>query len=473
MNPLYLPFFIIVTLCISCNDTITEPIKNNTLPDTTILQIEINGINDSLHIQLEKFHAETWIGTKTLHKVDKPIYQSFAKDEYGLYRFSTNGKPSNQFLIGGEDTITIRAKYQDIIQGKVYIANSIQNEWHDNLQTLNTKHHSKNDSLFKAHAIISYNTTDYYAQKALIRNEMKQNWKAYNDTLKQIQTILQNTYLGETIIPMYLRAPNFESPENGVMYDNHWTYFFKHFFKHFPLDNATILAYPKFNQSLFEYLQLYKGNGIDDFLLGADNILIDQRIESNVRDYMTRFFAGYYMQQGYKETAEQILDAHIKGCADDAIDKLRENDIYRRGLSLSTQVPDFTIKDYQSNPISLSKTYKDNRLTLLYFWRTNCTHCEAEHQNLQELYKIYKSEKFEIIGISIDENKKDFNQTIEKFNMPWIKIGGEKKVAEIHQSYYVLSTPSNFLINQEGILKGKNLTTEELRKTIASSNAYN
>ena len=62
---------------------------------------------------------------------------------------------------------------------------------------------------------------------------------------------------------------------------------------------------------------------------------------------------------------------------------------------------DFTLKDLEGNPITLSQIYKEN-IVLLNFWATWCLPCAKELPHLQRMFDTYKDKGLQILTINVD-----------------------------------------------------------------------
>ena len=130
-------------------------------------------------------------------------------------------------------------------------------------------------------------------------------------------------------------------------------------------------------------------------------------------------------------------------------------------IQIQNSAPHFSQSDNNSKIFSLSD-YK-GKYILLDFWASWCGPCRAENPNMLKAYKKYKKWGFEIIGISLDVDKRKWIQAIKEDNLPWKQVsdlkGGENKVALL---YGIESIPMNFLIDPNGIIIAKNLRGEDL-----------
>ena len=113
-------------------------------------------------------------------------------------------------------------------------------------------------------------------------------------------------------------------------------------------------------------------------------------------------------------------------------------------------------------------TFK-SKLVLVDFWFSNCGPCISQFPSLIEIYKKYKYENFEIVSISSDRLEKYENlQRVSALNkLPWLNLWDENGV--ICDELSIRSFPTNLLINENGIIIRRNISTTELRELIADN----
>ncbi len=137
-----------------------------------------------------------------------------------------------------------------------------------------------------------------------------------------------------------------------------------------------------------------------------------------------------------------------------------------KDVSLDQPMADFTQPDTSGNAIRLSKV-KD-QYTLLEFWASNCAPCRAENPDMVRMYKQYSDYGFEIVGVSLDQQKKEWIKAINQDKLPWVNVsdlkGNQNDAALI---YGVNAMPSNFLIDPSGIIVDKDLRGDKLEKKLA------
>ena len=138
-----------------------------------------------------------------------------------------------------------------------------------------------------------------------------------------------------------------------------------------------------------------------------------------------------------------------------------------KGLRAVTgkQAPNFTQNNIDGQPVSLSK-YK-GRYVLIDFWASWCGPCRKENPNLVAVYNQFKNKNFTIIGISLDEHRKDWLKAIEDDKLTWEQLSDLRGWANATAALYaVKAVPQNFLIDPEGNIIAQDLRGDELKKQL-------
>ena len=134
-------------------------------------------------------------------------------------------------------------------------------------------------------------------------------------------------------------------------------------------------------------------------------------------------------------------------------------------LSVGAIAPDFSQNSAEDKPLKLSSTR--GKYILVDFWASWCGPCRQENPELVSVYQEFKGNNFDILGVSLDNDREKWLQAIEKDQLTWMHVsdlkGWDNAVAK---EYIIQSIPSNFLLDPEGKIVAKNLRAKELRKKL-------
>jgi peroxiredoxin len=110
---------------------------------------------------------------------------------------------------------------------------------------------------------------------------------------------------------------------------------------------------------------------------------------------------------------------------------------------------DFTLKDLQNQPVSLSQW--DGKVILLNFWATWCPPCRKEMPDFMELREELHGQGFEVIGVAIDraDPVQDF---IDEIGVEYPILLAELEGLQIMKAYgnQLTTLPYTVLIDRQG-----------------------
>ena len=91
------------------------------------------------------------------------------------------------------------------------------------------------------------------------------------------------------------------------------------------------------------------------------------------------------------------------------------NDMRAANLKEGSIAPDISGRTTEGKEFSLSDF--GDKYILLDFWASWCNPCRKEIPNLKKLYKEYADKGFQIISISIDKKKADWEKALKALNI--------------------------------------------------------
>jgi thiol-disulfide isomerase/thioredoxin len=136
--------------------------------------------------------------------------------------------------------------------------------------------------------------------------------------------------------------------------------------------------------------------------------------------------------------------------------------------------------EMRQKPLELSFTAVDGRkidladlrgkVVLVDFWATWCPPCVEEAPALVEAYQKFKDQGFEIIGISLDEDKSALEKFTEEKGMTWPQFfDGKGWENELAVRFKIQTVPTMWLLDREGKLADPSPRGERLERAIESA----
>lgn len=133
--------------------------------------------------------------------------------------------------------------------------------------------------------------------------------------------------------------------------------------------------------------------------------------------------------------------------------------------------------ELKSKPVALEFTAVDGRgvdlalmrgkVVLVDFWASWCGPCIAEMPNVVATYAKLKAKGFEVVGISLDEDKAKMEASAKEHAMTWPSyfdgLGWKNKIST---KYGIDSIPATWLIDKKGMLRQTSLRGPALEEEV-------
>ena len=194
-------------------------------------------------------------------------------------------------------------------------------------------------------------------------------------------------------------------------------------------------------------------------------------IIDNLDSYMSALLLEVFMIEN-KVNKDSIIDVYesfsnrikVSDVGKNIADLLSQ---YENPIEVGETAPDFTAPSINGSNVTLSEEVSKNNVTLLDFWAAWCRPCRVENPNLVRLYKSYNKDGFDIIGVSLDRTKEQWEQAVEDDNLLWTQVSNLNFWNDpIARRYSIRAIPQSFLIDKQGVVIGKNLRGNDLEESI-------
>lgn len=136
------------------------------------------------------------------------------------------------------------------------------------------------------------------------------------------------------------------------------------------------------------------------------------------------------------------------------------------GLNVGSIAPNISLPTPGGEELSLQSLR--GKYVLVDFWAAWCGPCRTENPNVVAAYEKYRSDKFTILGVSLDYKKEKWIEAIKNDNLTWNHVSDLKGWESIAaRAYNVQAIPANFLIDPQGKIIARNLTKNDLHTKLA------
>lgn len=201
--------------------------------------------------------------------------------------------------------------------------------------------------------------------------------------------------------------------------------------------------------------------------------VLDSSLTASVRNYMdsTRnYYASVYFFESQlmdNNTYEEVLGFYdrltdrVKQSAPGLALKKKIDDMGR--VSVGGIAPNFKAPTPDGRELSLYDLR--GHVVLLDFWASWCGPCLAEMPNVKEIYRKYHDKGLEILGVSLDSDRKPWLASIEKNELNWHHVSTLNKFdCPIAQQFRVTGIPRMYIIDKNGKIIAQDLRGEDLSR---------
>ncbi|RFS21907.1 TlpA family protein disulfide reductase [Chitinophaga silvatica] len=140
-------------------------------------------------------------------------------------------------------------------------------------------------------------------------------------------------------------------------------------------------------------------------------------------------------------------------------------------LKIGESAPAIALPAVNGDTLSLSSL--KGKLVLIDFWATWCSPCVEEQPVLKSIYEKFgnkvKEGKFEILGVSLDKSKDNWQKGIDQLQITWPQISDLKFwKSPVAKDYGIEGLPFNVIINEKGKIVAINLHGKALETFISN-----
>ena len=393
--------------------------------------------------------AKTKDGTKTYWAFEK------MKLAEGLYFVGSSLENMKIVLVGSDANIIIKGKSTKIAEMR--FVNSNNNKLYE---TVLLRLQSDNMEFLDYLEGYNINANDLEKQKQFGQklSNLDKSRLGYLDSLKKVAPNISKIVGLYTYLSYPFNKKTLAQTEAEYFADN--------FFQYVDLTDTVYYRLPHFYETIKNYTanlnNLQPNANLQ--IVAVDKLL--NTITLNARHHQPAVLAAAF---GYYQKNNELFayyglqyETNHKGKNVEVDNFLSAQLVVARGpLAVGTEAPDFEDLSPEGKKISLKSLR--GKVVLIDFWASWCGPCRRENPNVVRTHQKYASMGFEVLSVSLDQNREAWLNGIKADNMNWLHVSDLKGWScAAAKLYGVSGIPFTVLVDKNGKVIAKNLRGEAL-----------
>lgn len=191
--------------------------------------------------------------------------------------------------------------------------------------------------------------------------------------------------------------------------------------------------------------------------LGLDRLMSMAVVNDVLYQYILEDISKWAERSEYEEFFAYLTEFYLTGAAckdEERAGELEEILESIRKTAVGTKAPEMILPMDTGVPVILSDI--PARYKLVLFWATWCPHCTQMLPEIKRIYQTYRFAGFEVVAISLDQVRSEWQKTIANGGYDWINYSELKGWdCTIAHDYGIRATPTMILMSRDRTILAK------------------
>jgi peroxiredoxin len=234
--------------------------------------------------------------------------------------------------------------------------------------------------------------------------------------------------------------------------------------------HSQYIRYDAIRDSLNEVYKYKIPDSLGSLLSSIDKDL-DRKFDSTLLSYVKRNPGSYVafwklvneFTHGYKPFYDSLYEAFSDSIRQTYTGKVLKHKLEMGRFScIGCRFPDLKLASINDLSGKVSLSGKLSKYTLIDIWFSHCAPCIEQFTMYKEIYARFRHAGFQLIGVSTDSKDQiqNWKTVISQNVLPWPQYLDENGI--VAKELSIISWPSNFLIDEKGIIIQRDISPEAL-----------
>ena len=273
-------------------------------------------------------------------------------------------------------------------------------------------------------------------------------------------------------VARFLKTEQNPAVPAGLNRDAELTYILDHFFDEVDFADSALIYSPPLISKVRAYFSLFQraypaSETEERMIKGLDRLMSRAAVSDPVFNFLINSLSETYEKSEYETFFAYLTENYLLGAS--CTDEERSTELSEvlasiRKTKIGIQAPEI-ILPLEDGPVILSDI--PEKYVLVVFWASWCPHCKEYMPVIKEIYSEYHMSGFEVVAISIDKTKAEYDAALKKGQYPWINYSELKGWdCSIAYDYGIRATPTMILLDENRKIISKPRNPAMLRELL-------
>jgi peroxiredoxin len=393
------------------------------------------------------------------------IFEGTQRLDPGMYMVVLPGQQYFEILVDGNQQFAMETSLENMIVEMRFTGSPENEAFYEYLRFLNLQRPEMN----RLREVLNNPETPPD------RREMaRQGLDSLNAGVRERQDLYMDAFPDGLFTAILLSQRDPEIPESyhaeGKTADQVFmrNFFIANYWVHMDFSDDRMLRTPVYHSLLRRYFGDFLHQVPDTIIRHADRVIDKSRAHPEVFRYTVWFLTNYTersqimgMDAAYVHMLERYYGSgEAFWMEEDPLRRLMERVNNIKPLLIGQTAPDITLFTRNGEPRSLHDV--EARYLVVYFWESDCVHCQRETPALKELYEKYRDKGLEVFAANTEGNPENWKNAVGRYGLEWINVNDTSNRSGFREKYDIYAIPMIYLLDENKRIIAKKLSVEQL-----------
>lgn len=361
--------------------------------------------------------------------------------------------------------------FQQMNGGCAYVDES-ENAAYFMMLTEQRKYQIKRDSVQAAMSALVGSDPDFSKKMTALLNLREEAAQRANRVFENIGRQKKGSFAGDVVAPMCQIILPSSYPNDTTARSKDKDLFFKnHFLDKLPTRDPRIIYFNGTVKLLRDFRTKYFSDDAAGLIDFAERVMQRRNGSEEVDLWLFQYLLDLFLDLKNDEAVTHLLKWYAPDCSSDdgkVPNHLKNLVLSLQNCAVGKPAFDASLADLNGQTVRFKDVAGKNKLTLLMFWRTSCSHCKEFKPILAKLYEKYHPLGLEVVAICTDGSEADWRTFLAANPAPWtnVRLTDEHREA-FGKNFPVPGTPALIAVDEQYLVKNRMVIRASIEQYLA------